>query len=266
MQQRIGDAADFKTAWQRWQEARWRLVAGPHGIAALAATVWLTPEEQPVEGVAGRWRAEGDAVLGTGLTASGITRTDGTPVGDAVTLHAGETLHAGDGLLRAFEREGVPALRRIDPHTERRLSLVAIEAHRPDPAWVVQAHWTPRDEPLQIEQVDGHHTEQGGAGTLELELDGRSRTLLATRTATELAVVFRDATGDGDAYPFRFLRPPLPDAKGATTLDLNRAFLPPCAFSDHYVCPMPPPGNRLDLAVTAGERRPVHRDERERAD
>lgn len=260
MQQRTGDAADFEAAWQRWQDARWRLVAGPHGIAALADTVWLSADARPVDGVAGRWRADGDAVVGTGLEGSGYERTDGTPIPGTVTLHAGETLRAGDGLLRAFAREGIPALRRIDPHAERRVRLQSIAAWRPDPAWVVQARWTPRDEPIEVEQVDGHRTTQRGAGTLDFTLHGERRALTATRGEGELAIVFRDATGDDDAYAFRFLRPALPDDAGRTTLDFNRSFLPPCAFSDHYVCPMPPPGNRLDLAVTAGERRPVLRD------
>lgn len=261
MGERARDEAGFEAAWQRWQDDRWRLVAGPHGIAALAATVWLGAAAQPVEGVAGRWRADGDAVAGSGLERSGYTHTDGTPVGDAVLLRAGETLRAGDGLLRAFVREGVPALRRIDPHAERRVRLRSIAAYRPDPAWVVPARWTPIDEPIEVEQVDGHRTVQGGAGSLELELLGETLRLTATRGAGELAIVFRDATSDrGDAYRFRFLRPPLPDEHGSTTLDLNRAFLPPCAFSDHYVCPMPPAGNRIDVPVTVGERLPIYGD------
>lgn len=258
MRARAGNDAAFEADWQRWQEARWRLVAGRHGIAALAATVWLSAEEQAVPGVAGRWRAEGDAVAGAGLLDAGYARTDGTPVGDSVTLHAGETLHAGDGLLRAFAREGVPALRRIDPHADRRVRLRSIAAYRPDPAWVVTARWTPSDEPIEVEQVDGHRTVQGDAGSLEFQLAGATRRLTATRAARELAVVFRDATGEGDAFAFRFLRPALPDPEGTATLDFNRAFLPPCAFSDHYVCPMPPRGNALDVAVTAGERLPMY--------
>lgn len=258
MREQTGDDSGFEAEWRRWQDARWRLVAGPHGIAALAATVWLSPAEQAVPGVAGRWRADEDRVVGTGLADAGYLHTDGTPVGDTVALSAGETLHAGDGLLRAFARDGVPALRRIDPHAERRVRLRSIAAYRPDPAWVVTARWSPTDEPIEVEQVDGHRTLQGDAGVLELELAGVTRRLTATRVGRELAVVFRDATAEDDAFPFRFLRPPLPDEQGTTTLDLNRAFLPPCAFSDHYVCPMPTPGNALDVAVTAGERRPMY--------
>ncbi|MFA7488975.1 MAG: DUF1684 domain-containing protein, partial [Lysobacteraceae bacterium] len=30
---------------------------------------------------------------------------------------------------------------------------------------------------------------------------------------------------------------------------------PPCAFNDYSTCPLPPPENRLELAVTAGEKK-----------
>lgn len=256
--------SEFEDAWARWQGVRWRTVAGPHGIAALATTVWLGDAEQIVEGVRGRWHADGDRVVGTLLGASGYTDRDGAPVSDTVVLQAGETLVAGESLLRAFVREGIPALRRIDPASDRRVRLREIASHPPDAAWVVTARWTPRAERLVVEAVDGHRSTVGDAGTLAFTLAGREHTLIATRGDGELSIVFADASDSAGAaqYPFRFLRPPLPDLGGATTLDFNRAFLPPCAFSDHYVCPMPPPGNRLDIAVTAGERLPVSGDPR----
>jgi uncharacterized protein (DUF1684 family) len=42
-------------------------------------------------------------------------------------------------------------------------------------------------------------------------------------------------------------------------LDFNRAFVPPCGFSDQYNCPMPPRQNRFHLPVEAGEKLPVFR-------
>jgi uncharacterized protein len=247
----------FVEDWHRWQEARWSEVSAPHGIASLADTVWLGPQEQRVNGVAGLWRADGDAVVGTGLSGSGYTDASGSPVGDTVVLRLGDTVHAGDALVQIFVREGVPALRRKDPHARRRTVLRSIDAYEPDPDWVVEAQFTSRVEPLVVEQFDGHHTLQQTAGTLEFILDGQTHRLTATPGADELAVVFSDATNGSQTYRFRFLRPHLPDEAGVTTLDFNRAFLPPCAFSDHYICPLPSPGNRLDIAVTAGERLPV---------
>ncbi len=69
-----------------------------------------------------------------------------------------------------------------------------------------------------------------------------------------LWVVFADSTSGDGSYRFRFPRPAAPDAEGRTTVDFNRSLLPPCAFADHFVCPFPPPGNTLGVAIAAGER------------
>jgi uncharacterized protein (DUF1684 family) len=37
-------------------------------------------------------------------------------------------------------------------------------------------------------------------------------------------------------------------------VDFNKAYNPPCAFTDYSTCPLPPQENRLDFAVTAGEK------------
>jgi uncharacterized protein (DUF1684 family) len=252
--------ASFLREWQRWEEARWNAVSARHGIASLADTTWLGPQEQRVDGAAGLWRADGDTAIGTGLAGSGYSTTSGSPIGDRIMLHPGESLQAGGTLLRIFARDGMLALRRLDPQAARRTSLRSISAYEPDPAWVVDARFTPRADPLAVEQFDGYQTEQPGVGALEFTLGGRAQMLIATRGTDELSVVFSDATSGRETYRFRFLRPPLPDEAGATTIDFTRAFLPPCSFSDHYVCPLPSPENQLDIAVTVGERLPVYAD------
>jgi uncharacterized protein (DUF1684 family) len=67
--------------------------------------------------------------------------------------------------------------------------------------------------------------------------------------------VFRDATA-GETYPAcRFLIGE--DVRdGEITLDFNRAFTPPCGFTDHAICPLPPPGNILPFRIEAGELAP----------
>jgi uncharacterized protein (DUF1684 family) len=44
----------------------------------------------------------------------------------------------------------------------------------------------------------------------------------------------------------------MPD--GRVILDFNFAYAPSCAHSARYICPLPPPGNRLPGAVEGGER------------
>jgi hypothetical protein len=49
------------------------------------------------------------------------------------------------------------------------------------------------------------------------------------------------------------LPPAAAPVDGRTVVDFNRAYNPPCAFNAYSTCPLPPPENRLDLAITAGE-------------
>jgi hypothetical protein len=77
-----------------------------------------------------------------------------------------------------------------------------------------------------------------------------------------LFLVFADHTnGKGSYGAGRFLDAPMPDAHGNVVLDFNQSRNPPCAFTAFATCPLPPPENRLDLAITAGEKayhKPVH--------
>ncbi|MGW6854193.1 DUF1684 domain-containing protein [Streptomyces virginiae] len=70
-----------------------------------------------------------------------------------------------------------------------------------------------------------------------------------------LWAVFGDAGAGLTHHRFRFLKPGIPDARGAITVEIDRSPLPPCAFVDRFVRPFPPPGNTLPFEVVAGERR-----------
>ena len=72
-----------------------------------------------------------------------------------------------------------------------------------------------------------------------------------------LTVMLRDATSGEETYGAgRYLSVPAPDATGATVIDFNFAYTPPCGFTDHATCPLPPPENELPVAIRAGERDP----------
>ena len=47
-------------------------------------------------------------------------------------------------------------------------------------------------------------------------------------------------------------------ANGEAVLDFNKAENPPCAFTPFATCPLPPPGNSLDVEIKAGEKRYDH--------
>ena len=65
--------------------------------------------------------------------------------------------------------------------------------------------------------------------------------------------IFRDLTSRDATYPAgRFLHTPLP-ANGKVDLDFNKAYNPPCAFTDFATCPLPPKQNHLPVRIEAGE-------------
>ena len=68
-------------------------------------------------------------------------------------------------------------------------------------------------------------------------------------------LIYADRTSGHESYGAgRYLYAPKPDAKNQVVLDFNRGYNPPCAFTAFATCPLPPPENRLDLAITAGEK------------
>lgn len=249
----------FRQDWQTWQRERFAAATAPHGPAALTLTYWVTPgRTHQIPAVAGTWQAgeEGTGIRASGLASSGYLLPGGGSVDDTVLLSPGGTteLIAEDRRLRLFERDGTFALRIFDPNAGGRTGLEAIEAFVPDETWRLAAVFDPHEEQREIELVDGYQRTVGVSGTLRFTVDGEERRLTATRRPDALSIVFGDTTNGAESYGFRFLTTGLPDDEGRVVLDFNRAFLPPCAFSDQFVCPLPTPENRLPFAIRAGER------------
>lgn len=147
----------------------------------------------------------------------------------------------------------------VDTLAPARAAFRGIARWPADTAWWFPATFTPatpgwRDVPT----VRGFDLPQRAAGTVTLVRGGDTLRLEAWsrgRRAPAMLVVFRDATSGAGSYAAgRFLDVPLPDSLGRTIVDFNRARNPDCAFTAASACPLPPPGNRLPFAVTAGER------------
>lgn len=246
------DPDAFEVSWEGWHAARQRSAAGPYGLASLAGTHWLEAEPQPVPGVVGRWSAREGQAFGREL--GGEVAFEDQPR-DELSLAAGQEASFGQARLTVSMRDGEVALRVNDPAAPARQVFRGIETFPPSVAWVLAGRFHPADTRLDITTVDGHRPEIQGAGQIEVEVQGRPIRLSATQDPDGgLHVIFSDATNGPESYGFRFLRVEAP-IDGAVTVDFNRAFLPPCAFADHYLCPLPPPENRLTVGIEAGELR-----------
>lgn len=255
---------DFASDWGAWHEARERRIGSPLGLAALAATHWLAGAPAAYDGVPGLWHAAPQGIVGTGQELDGLTLLQGgRPIdavrGDSVTLDVGQDIEWGEKRLRYFERDGALALRLLDPDAPSRTVLRGIDAFEPDESFVFEGRFRPSapDESVEFTTIDGHRSEDTPAGVVDLDLPDGPVSLTVTRERGGLHAVFADGTSGSETYRFRFLDMPLADEAGRVVVDFNRAYLPPCAFSDFYVCPLPPAGNRLATPIRAGERTAV---------
>lgn len=211
----------------RWTEGRDAAVWAPHGIAALAATCWLDDTDRAFDDVPGRWRAVGEAAVGTDLPGE-------------QTVRPGTEVRHANLLLRAEVRDGVVMLRVFDPAAAARRGISTILRAPFDASGVRSGVFSPDQDDT--------------GGVVRFDLAGEARELEVKREPDgTLFAAFSDATSGSESYLFRFLRLPAPDDSGLVQVDLNRAYLPPCAFSDHYLCVFPSPRNRWAVPVRTGE-------------
>ena len=72
-------------------------------------------------------------------------------------------------------------------------------------------------------------------------------------------VMFYDKTSGQSTYGSgRYLYVEVPDKTGKTFVDFNKAFNPPCAFTEYATCLFPHKENRLLIIVNAGEKFSSH--------
>lgn len=232
-------------------------LCGPDGWLNLVARIDLTPGSHPV-GAAQQVRLpSGPDLLGTlTLTAEGATFARPGAAAEAFqpVPDGFPQLRVDPFLLEIHTVDGIPALRVRD------LTLtpqVRIDHFPENPAWVVRARWEETAPETASVAMRG-----GSAAAVTLTHrarflhDGREITLTPTHwKGGKPMFVFRDATA-GETYGAgRFLIGE--DAgDGKITLDFNRAFTPPCGFTDFAICPLPPPGNVLPFRIEAGEKAP----------
>ncbi len=235
-----GNRMELRAAHEDWMDERETRVWGEWGLATLAATHWLTADATELEGLPGRWRASDGEVRGE-------------VHGEDVRLAPGQQLEAAGVLLRGFERDGSLALRVLDPAAPAARGISSIERFEFSEA--ARLHGRVRGEAATAEtrSVDDHAATLSFDAIVELEWEGEPFSLTVQEDDGWYFAAFADATAGRESHAFRFIRFPVP-VDGEAVVDFNRAYLPPCAFSDHYVCVMPVPGNRWSVPIRAGER------------
>lgn len=224
-----------------------RLSVGPDklGLIGVSAgnSIWFQPEGNVTVSVDGQ-------------PASGRSRltpdTEGTPT---VVGFKGDEAN-----FIVIERGGKLALRVRDAQSPTLLSFSGIDYFDIDRGFRVEAEFTAHEagRTMDIVNILGMVEPMMNPGTVSFNLGEQRYTLEALDEGDHrLFFVFADRTSGHDSYPAgRFVYADYPGADGRTVLDFNKAYNPPCAFNPYSTCPMPPPENRLDVLITAGEKKP----------
>lgn len=267
------DAAAWRADLAEWTSRREARLASPDGYLALSGLFWIEPGRHSLGSDAGN-----DFVLPAGTPARfGVLERED----DVVTWHPADgddgpgaapilllsdadeggptRLSAGTARCWVIRRGARLGLRVSDPASPVLAAYSGTERFAPDARFVVSARFVHEPVPraVLVPTIHGDLVPDEIHGRLEFELLGRRCVLLPTGDpARGLSLLFADGTNDAATYAGgRFLTVPPLAADGRTTLDFNRAYNPPCVFTDFATCPLPPADNRLDLAVTAGEKR-----------
>jgi hypothetical protein len=163
-----------------------------------------------------------------------------------------------DFIWVVIQREDKVGVRFRNLKAKTLLEFKGIERFPVDAKWLVKAKVIPRDQnPLMIMNVLGQNTAQKHGGQLEFDIEGKTYRLDAIdEGGKKLLVTFADATSGKTTYGSgRFLYIDKPDLDGYTYIDFNNAYNPPCAFTEFATCPLPPPQNRLNISISAGEKK-----------
>lgn len=255
---------------EAFRERRRQAVVGPQGNLALVNTQWISGDSgasQPVWGVPGLWAPLPRGVSGLRLSATAEDRilVDGELVDGTVMVAGMDALAPSSirfsntltGTIIAGEG-GDYALRVWDARSDAIRDFGTIDAFPDNLAWVVEATFEPivggGEVSIAHLRDDGAPRQRALPGDIRFERDGAEYRLAAFQDGATLLLVFGDATNGVLTYSMgRFLRV-APREDGTLTLDFNLAYLPPCAFSHNFNCPIPPARNRLAVSIEAGER------------
>jgi uncharacterized protein (DUF1684 family) len=269
--------ASYEQELEQWKAKRLANLKGEEGWLSLIGLFWLKEGEN-------RFGSDpaGEIVLPDGkapaqagtlrLAAGKVTleaRPDakitskGQPVA-TLELKSDEDgeetpLEMGSLSFHVVKRGDRLGLRVKDRENPARAAFKGTDYYPADRKWVVSARFEPYDPPKKVPIVNVLEmtTEEISPGTLAFEVDGHPYKLEALKEQGEkqFFIIFADQTSGKETYGAgRYMYADPPGADGRVTLDFNRAYSPPCAFTKYATCPLPPPQNRLPLRVEAGER------------
>jgi uncharacterized protein (DUF1684 family) len=271
-------ARAFAASQQTWRDERRAKLTQPDGWTSLVGLHWIDEGEHYFGSDAdngirlaagpahvGMISRKGDRLRFVPEKGAALT-LDGQPLAGATTLRSDADdlgpsklgFDDGKGVITVIKRGDRYALRVKHADAPTRTDFKGIEYWPGGDDWIVKARFVPNapGKAIPVANIIGITEDVPNPGAVEFQRDGKTYRIEALDEGDGvLSLVFADRTSGHGSYPAgRFLDAPLPDAKGSVVVDFNKSYNPPCAFTPFATCPLPPPENRLDLEVVAGEK------------
>ncbi len=267
---------DYQEQFNEWQDSRMESLTNPTGWMRLAGMYWLE---------------EGENSFGTGDQAD-IKFPDGTLpeyagefilANGKVTLKAAngvEFIHVGESFQQkeifdgeealsiqygslewlVIKREDLIGIRLYNKDNPKVDAFTGFERYPLNPEWHLKAKFIPAEdgETISIVNILGQLVDTPTPGTIEFMKNGEIYTLDALEGTDQMFLIVGDLTNQTETYQAgRYIYIDYPEeGSDYTIIDFNKIYNPPCSYNLFTTCQLPPIQNRLDLEITAGEKRP----------
>lgn len=267
---------NYEESINEWKEYRVDVLTGPTNWLRLHAIYWLN---------------EGDNTFGS-AEENNITFPEGTipdTAGVFILSDNTVTMKVSDGVAITHEGEDVSDFTLFDGENRPRVQHNDLEwfidsrgdehgirLYNKDnpkadafdgfpfyplkPDWHLKALFIPNSDSttVTVDNVLEEKVDLVSPGNIRFEIDGQTHEMIAFEANSGLFIMFNDETNGSETYHAgRYMIIPFAGEDGYTLLDFNKAYNPPCAFNTFTTCNLPPPENRLEVAIRAGEKTPV---------
>jgi uncharacterized protein (DUF1684 family) len=276
-----GAIPGYEAEIQSWRTARETRLKAEGGWLSVAGLFWLKEGENGFGSDKGNeivLPASAPARAGTFTFHSGETRFQ-MAAGVAATLAPSgkpassgilrpdtardakeeEILKIGPLTMQVIERGGRYGIRLKDAQSAQRKAFAGLRWFPVKEAYRVTARFISAPTIIQVPNILGQVSDMPRPGYLVFTVNGQEVRLdpvIEEPGSNELFIIFRDETAPKETYGAgRFLYADMP-RDGQVTLDFNKAYSPPCAFTPFATCPLPPKQNRLAVRIEAGELNP----------
>lgn len=267
---------NYEESINEWKEYRVGVLTGPTNWLRLHAIYWLnegdntfgsaeenniTFPEGTIPDTAGTFTLTDNTV--TMNVAEGVTIThDGEPVSE-FTLFDGENrprVQHNDLEWFIDSRGDDHGIRLYNKDNPKADAFDGFPFFPLNPDWHLKAKFIPNSDSttVTVDNVLEEKVDLISPGNIRFKMNGKIHEIIAFEASSGLFIMFNDETNGSETYHAgRYMIIPFAGEDGYTLLDFNKAYNPPCAFNTFTTCNLPPPENRLEIAIRAGEKTPV---------